>query len=108
MGKKNPDAISMAKDFKERAKKKYGIKRIIIFGSQVTGKTRPGSDIDLLVVSNNFRSRAKMMSKLYAEWHVVQKKKHPVDFLCYTPREFNRMSKQVTIVKQALEEGVEI
>lgn len=108
MGKANPEAVKIAKDFKRHAAKKYGIQKITMFGSQATGKTRRGSDIDLLVVSDKCRHKAEFMSKLFREWHIVQKKKYPVDFICYTPEEFNRLSKQITIVKQAQEEGVAI
>jgi len=108
MGKANTEAIRLARDFKGKAKKKYDIDKIILFGSQATGKTREGSDIDLLVVSDKFKNKAKSMSQLSAEWHINQKKKFPVDFLCFTRKEFNRLSTRITIVKQALEEGIEI
>lgn len=108
MGKPNPEAIRLAKDFKRRAAKKYGIKKITMFGSQATGITRKDSDIDLLVVSDKCPKKAEYMSRLFREWHIVQKKKHPVDFICYTPEEFNKLSKKITIVKQAIEEGVVI
>ncbi len=106
----NPEAlaIKLAKDFKKKAARKYGIKKIILFGSQVTGKTREGSDIDLLIVSDSFKKRASFMSKLFAEWHIVQKKDFPVDFLPYKTKEFENMRKGVTIVHQVVEEGIEI
>ena len=108
MGKAKLEAVRLAQDFKEKARKKYGIQRVILFGSQAIGSAKTGSDIDLLIVSDKFRNRAKFMSQLYSEWHISQKKRLPVDFLCFTKKEFRRMSKQITIVKQALEEGMEI
>lgn len=109
MGKANIEAINLAKDFKEKAKDKYAIQKIILFGSQATGRTREGSDIDLLVVSEKFGSdKATAMSQLLEEWHIVQKKAFPVDFICLTPEEFGELSKQITIVRQALKEGVAI
>jgi predicted nucleotidyltransferase len=108
LGNSNSQAIDLAKDFKRRAAKKYGIKKIILFGSQATGQTGKGSDMDLLVVADGFRNRTRFMSKLFAEWHVVQKKDFPVDFLPYRTKEFESMSKGVTIVHQAVEEGIEI
>jgi len=33
---------------------------------------------------------------------------YPVDFLCYTIAEFNRLKKKATIVKEAMKEGIEI
>ncbi len=79
-----------------------------MFGSQATGRAREASDIDMLIVSDNFKKRADFISKLFAEWHIVQKKNFPVDFLPYRTKEFNTMSKGVTIVRQAIEEGIEI
>ena len=56
--------------------------------------------MDLLVVSDNFKTRADFMSKLFAEWHIMQKKDIPVNFLPYRTGEFKKMSKGVTIVRQ--------
>lgn len=108
MGKANPEVIQLVADFKKKAQKKYKIQKIILFGSQITGYTKGGSDIDLLIVSEKFKRRSEFMAKLLAEWHIVQKKMVPVDFVCFTREEFNRLSNQVTIVKQALDEGVEV
>jgi len=33
---------------------------------------------------------------------------YPVDFLCYTPEEFEEKRKEISIVRQALKEGVVI
>jgi hypothetical protein len=59
-------------------------------------------------VSDKFKRKAEFMSKLAVEWHIIQKKKIPVDFLPYKTKEFRELSKKITIVKQALEEGIEI
>ncbi len=101
-------AQQIAKDFRRKAGRKFGIRRMILFGSHATGKMGEGSDIDLIVVADGFGSRASFMSKLYREWHIVQKKGFAVDFLPYTPKEFERLRKQVSIVSMALKEGVEI
>ncbi|HLD78582.1 MAG TPA: nucleotidyltransferase domain-containing protein [archaeon] len=108
MGKANPRAVALAKDFKARAAAKYRIRRIILFGSQATGRWRPDSDIDLLVVADRPGSKPAFMSDLLREWHVVQEKSAPVDFVCVTPREFKIRAKRVTLVQQALERGVAV
>jgi hypothetical protein len=46
----------------------------------------------------------KRGAKMYDYWTLD----YPVDFLCYTPEEFNRMKKQITIVKEAVENGIAI
>lgn len=108
MGKANAKAVELSRDFKEKAESKYNIEKIILFGSQVTGSSRKGSDIDLLVVSDEVENKAEFMSRLFEEWHINQKKKSPVDFICFTPEEFSKLASKITIVKQAVEEGVEI
>jgi hypothetical protein len=41
---------------------------------------------------------------MYDYWEL----RYPVDFLCYTPKEFEREKKKVSIVSEALREGIEI
>ncbi len=108
MGKAIVEAIGLAKDFKRKAAKKYHLKRVILFGSQARGRLREGSDIDLLIVSDRMSKRSEFMSELLLEWHFTQKKNYPVDFLPFTEKEFEEASNKITIVKQALEEGIEI
>ena len=71
-----------------------------------TGKTHKWSDVDLVVVSKKFRRKGIMdrASNLYIEWNLD----YPVDFLCYTPEEFDKLNKQITIVREAVKEGIEI
>lgn len=108
MGRAKPEAIKLARDFKNKARVEFGIEKMILFGSQVTGKTRKGSDIDLLIVSKKMKRRAEFMSALSKEWHINQKKNKPVDFLCYTPKEFRAKSKGITIARDVLRHGIEV
>jgi predicted nucleotidyltransferase len=108
MGEANSKAVKTAKDFITKARVKYAIKKAILFGSQATGETREGSDIDLLIVSNNFKKTPVFMSKLIREWHEVQKKVEPVDFICLKEKQFEKLSHEITIVKKAVAEGVKI
>lgn len=41
---------------------------------------------------------------MYDYWDL----RYPVDFLCYTPEEFKKLSKQITTVREAVKEGVVI
>ncbi|MFQ6107203.1 MAG: nucleotidyltransferase domain-containing protein [Thermoplasmata archaeon] len=99
----NLQLIPALREFKRKVAKKYGIERMILFGSHVSGKT--GNDVDLLIVA---RRKENLMSELYHEWHSVQKMNYPVDFVCYTPEEFERLRKQVSLVRDATNQGVEI
>ena len=110
MGKVSTDVISDVKRFKKRIKSKYGTKKIILFGSQARGEARKWSDVDLLVVSPKFKGKHRLehAQNLYWVWHRHLKINRPVDFLCYSPDEFEKQRKRITIVKQAIEEGIEI
>ena len=110
MGKASAEVIRDVKKFKKSIGKKYGAKKVILFGSQATGKTHEGSDVDLLVVSPKFKGKRALWGarRLYREWHRNLRLNRPVDFLCYSPDEFEREKKRITIVRQAVEEGIEI
>jgi len=98
--------IKKLKEFKRKLEKKINIKMIIFFGSRVSGKPHKDSDIDLIIVSEDFRGKKFRYRAIgfYDYWNL----EYPVDFLCYTPEEFNKLKKQVTIVKEAVEKGVKI
>ena len=105
MGKKIPH-LKWIKAFKAKAEQHMDIKKIILFGSFARGDTRPWSDIDLVIVSKDFAGikKVKRPVRLYDYWTF----KYPVEFLCYTPGEFERLGKMITIVREAVREGVEI
>lgn len=90
----------------ERFKEEAGIDRVFILGSQVRGEAGPHSDVDLLLVDDRFQGH-KFFERpvaLYDHWP----KGFPVDFLCYTPEEFERLKDRPTIVRLAVEEGVAV
>ena len=101
--------IIKLKKFKKELTKKYKINKLILFGSCATNKIGEDSDVDLIVVSN-FKEKGNVNRAqcLYREWHLIQKIDLPVDFLCYTPKEFKELSKRITIISEALKEGIEI
>ena len=86
-------SISIVKEFITALKKDYDIDRIIFFGSRAVGKPHKGSDIDLIIVSDdfedlNFFERGASMYN-YWPWLI------PVDFICYTTKEFNILNKRI-------------
>lgn len=92
--------------FAKKISKEYSPERIILFGSQAKGKATKHSDVDLIIVSSKFKNKHKLdrSPNLYLKWNID----YPVDFLCYTPEEFERKKKQIGIVQQAVKEGIEI
>ncbi|MBS3096715.1 nucleotidyltransferase domain-containing protein [Candidatus Woesearchaeota archaeon] len=102
MGKKKYKLINELKNFKMQ----NNIENMYLFGSRVHGKIHQWSDVDLIVVSKNFRGKGLLhrAPDLYMKWNL----EYPVDFLCYTPEEFNKLKRQITIVREAVKEGIEI
>ncbi len=98
--------ITKLKEFKKDVNRDYPMKRIIFFGSRAKGKPHRWSDIDLILVSPKFKRMdfIRRGARMYNYWKI----NYPVDFLCYSPEEFKREKKRITIVKQAVEEGIEI
>ena len=97
--------IKLVKDFKKRLTK-HGIIRLILFGSRARGTFDSESDFDIIAVSERFKDVKwhKRPLSLYLAWD----EDYPVDFLCYTPEEFEKKKKQAGIIQQAVKEGIEI
>ncbi|MFH1801287.1 MAG: nucleotidyltransferase domain-containing protein [archaeon] len=104
MGKE--EYIRILKKFKEKLKGKIKVEKMILFGSRAVGDNRKDSDIDLLIVSSSFNGKNffDRVKKMYNYWDLD----YAVDFLCYTPEEFEKLSKKISIVTEALKTGVEI
>jgi len=104
MGEEKSKFIKALKEFKEKMRQKYGVEEMILFGSQVSGEAGENSDVDLIVVGEGFKDKSplKRPFDLYLEWPMD----YPVDFLCYTPDEFEERRTEISIVSQAIKEGV--
>ncbi|MDD5615857.1 MAG: nucleotidyltransferase domain-containing protein [Candidatus Methanoperedens sp.] len=81
--------------FLGRCLKEKGLKvsKIILFGSQVKGKTTEESDVDILIISEDFSGkdifeRARLTK--YAEIMTLKKFMMPLDIVTLTSEEFER------------------
>ncbi len=107
MGKEKAEKIIEGiKRFRKESSKEFGIEKVIVFGSLVSGKIGKDSDIDLILVSKRFKG--KKFFKRAIGLHKYWKLDYPVDFLCFTPEEFSEKGKQVSIISQAIKEGMEL
>lgn len=100
------EIIRGIEEFKENANKEFPILKIIFFGSRAYGTANKWSDIDVIIVSPGFKNLNffERGARMYDYWTLD----YAVDFLCYTPEEFDKLKKRITIVREALENGVEI
>jgi len=104
MGRKKH--ITHLKEFKRRLSRDIPVDKMILFGSRAHGNPHRWSDFDVMVVSKKFRNVDSLKRSL--GFHEYWDLNYPVDFVCYTPKEFNKLKKMITIVRDAVKEGVEI
>ena len=92
------------KQFLKLLTKNIKVNEIILFGSRADGTSNNESDIDLIIVSDDFEGKNffERVSMMYDYWNIDL----PVDFLCYTTKEFNKLKKGITIVSEALKKGI--
>lgn len=96
--------IAQVKMFLEKVQRDFRIKRAILFGSRVRGDYLKHSDIDLILVSDDFEgvSFPDRSSKMYPYW----KGDFPLEVLCYTVKEFEKKKEMIGLVQDALKEGI--
>ena len=92
----------------EKLFQKRGIEiyKIVVFGSYAKGKEKKESDLDIIVVSENFEGKdifekVKLVSGIHRE--LVEKIIMPVDIMYYSPTEWEKGSS--LIINAAREEG---
>lgn len=110
MGKKKSEEkkqlIQKIKKFKETK----GFEKMYLFGSYARGTFTKDSDVDIIIADKRFRGKtpAQRSKGLWIDWHTRQKIRKPVDFICFSPEEFEREKKKVSIVSEAVREGIEL
>jgi len=89
----------------------YSPEEMWLWGSRAYGRPGEFSDIDIIVVSNNF-SDIKFTKRMYKFIESIgllsDRNAEVVDVLCYTPDEFARKREQISIVNEAIKKGIRI
>lgn len=78
-------------------------KEIIIFGSRISGKAHENSDIDVVMISDSFKN-IPFIKRMPLVLKKAPFEKH-VDYICYTPGEFNHLRYKSSVLMDALESG---
>lgn len=85
------------------------IDKLIVFGSRARGDYQESSDVDILLVSEDFEgvNWYKRPKNFFLDWDYDNLP--TPEILCYTPAEFKeKKTKKGSIVKTAHEEGVSL
>ncbi|MFA6979657.1 MAG: nucleotidyltransferase domain-containing protein [Ignavibacteriaceae bacterium] len=89
---------------KKRILSKYPSEKIILFGSQATGKADTKSDIDLLLVRNSPKNKFKLMDQITSDLLTLN---YAFDVIILSLDEFNRDKKYPgTVARYASQEGI--
>ena len=104
----------MKNELVKRIKAADSVDKIVLFGSEATGKAGSESDIDLLVVlsrktmPSGFRERSANYLKISRAIREIEKR-HPIDLLVYTRPEFEKIKASGNLfVRRVIREGIEL
>lgn len=94
------------KDYVETLEPHIRVEKVILFGSYARGKVHRDSDIDLIIISPDFKKREFMerliwLSKMRGEKFINR----AMDIFGYTPKEFENIAKESIIMREAKKEG---
>jgi predicted nucleotidyltransferase len=98
--------VRQLRSFREDLAQRIHVDKMILFGSRTSEDPPESSDVDLVTVSDDFegtRSRYRALG-FRSLWNLD----YAVDFLCVTEKEFEKLSRQVTIIREAVRTGIEI
>jgi len=104
--KMDKSGIREIEDFLKSLRNVYAPEKIIIFGSRARGDNLVRSDYDIVVVSRKFENVhfLERISNLLKLWDYD----YDIDILPYTPKEFEQKKKEIGIVAEAINEGIEV
>lgn len=106
MDKEKTELIKDLRKFIKKVRKNIKVSKFILFGSRARGNYRKDSDVDLLVISKDFKNKKffKRSPPLYLSWDYP----YEVDIICLTPTELEKKKREIGAIKQALQEGIEL
>lgn len=89
----------------KRIRDEYKPEKIILFGSAVSGKVEPGSDIDFLIIKDSHKPKHKRIVDIFRLLRGIDRE-YPLDFVVFTPHELQeRLQLEDFFVKNILEAG---
>jgi predicted nucleotidyltransferase len=93
-------AVAAIRYFEERLKaKNVSVSKIILFGSHARGKASVESDVDIVLISEDFAKKdiyKRLAMIKEAEIATIKKFMIPLDIIMMTPEEFNSGSSLIS------------
>lgn len=101
--------LKVAKLYYNNLKKEILVERAMIFGSLAKGEINEDSDIDIIILSEDFNKMDFLKRHIFLS---RQRKgicrKVPMDIFGYTPKEFEKLCKESIVFREAVKEGTVI
>ena len=105
MDKKINNIIKRYREFLEKSG--IRVKKIILYGSYASGKAKEWSDIDLVVISNDFE-KMDLWERLVMLGRITTKIMEPLEVLGYTEGEYLSQGKGTFLGDEVKLSGVEV
>lgn len=105
MDKKLNNIIKRYREHLEKAG--IRVKKIILYGSYASGKPKEWSDIDLIVISNDFK-KMDLWERLVLLGRTAAKTMEPLEVLGYTEKEFASHGKGTFVGDEVKPKGIEV
>jgi HEPN domain-containing protein/predicted nucleotidyltransferase len=99
----DPEAIKLLSESKKIIEQKIRLDKMYLFGSRARGDYKKFSDIDVILVSDDFKDNDNENFALNSITY-----KNGADILCLTKKEFERKKNMITIVADAMKYAIEI
>ena len=101
---KETDIQRITKRYIQKLARSMTINKAILTGSWATGKYLEDSDVDLIIVSDDFSKMtlSERLSYLQKNW----KNRVPLEAFGYTVEEFQKLRQRSTYVRDAIRDGI--
>jgi len=101
---KEENVQRIAKNYVRRLARDITVQHAILTGSRATGSYLEDSDVDLIIVSDDFSKMQlpERLRYLQKQW----KSKIPLEAFGYTVNEFRSLQRKSTYVKEAVRTGI--
>lgn len=108
MDRTSIEPIKLAREYITNLKEQIRVNKAILFGSCAReGKLKEHGDIDIIVLSSDFKKMDFMKRLVLLSKARGRKFMSPaMDILGYTPKEFNKLSKESIVLAEAKREGI--
>ena len=102
------EVLSIVREYKKELEARgIKVKRILLFGSYAKGEAEKDSDIDLLIISDDFKNM-DLWERLTFLGRARAKIKKPMEILGYTEEELAQQDKASFLYNEVIEKGIEI